>query len=147
MTTITLTINGVDRSNYVTEADIWRDTQNGVGRWQAILDPAGAFNLFGVFNFDETAEIQIDGSLMMRGYVDDIRPHLDDRGYHTGLYRLTGRDRGLDLAQFFYRNLAMGGTKLLWRNTLSGSIITDVINNLQATFPASTIRQEPSATP
>ena len=92
MTTIGLTVDGINRSNYVMEADIWRDTQTGIGRWQAILDPIDAFNLFGVFNTDDAVVIAINGVTMMQGYVDDVYPYLDNRGYHTGLYRITGRD-------------------------------------------------------
>lgn len=137
MTTITFTVDHgagpVNYSNHVFEADIWRDTQNGIGRWQALLDPRGVFSPFGIFSVDEPVAISINGVLMMNGYIDDVRPYLDSRGNHVELYQLNGRDLGMDLAQFFYKPLVFDPTptKGDYRNTLSGNIIRDIITNMQ----------------
>jgi len=137
MTSITFTVDHgagpVAYSDYVLEADIWRDTQTGVGRWQVLMDPQVNYWPT-LYNVDEAASISINGVLMMNGYVDDVKPYLDSRGYHTDLWLLNGRDLGLDLAQYFYKKLSMGGARSDYVNTLSGNIIRDVINNMRATF-------------
>lgn len=107
MTTVAFTIGGVDYSNYVIQADIWRESLTGIGRWEVILDSMGN-NWLGVFAFAQVVTISIDGALMMEGYIDDIKPFLADRGTFTIHYRLLGRDYGLDLALLYistsYRN-------------------------------------------
>lgn len=108
MTTVDFTIGGVDYADYVIQADTWRESLTGIGRWEAILDPR-ANNWLGVFAVDQVMTINIDGIRMMEGYLDAAKPFLDRRGVFTDLYHLQGRDYGLDLALLYitadYRNM------------------------------------------
>lgn len=110
MTSIVFEVNGTPYEDYVLRADIWREAANGIGRWEVILDPRGGY-WPGIFAVDNGIEIQINASLMMLGYIDDIKPFRESRdisGYsvaraeHTGLWKLVGRDYGMDLAQFYF---------------------------------------------
>jgi len=94
----------------VQQMDIWQESLNGVGRWEIIADPnAGcawpAINVILTDRVNGRVRLRIDAGAgavtMMRGYVDDVLPFLDTKGYHTKLYRLTGRNRGMDLAQHY----------------------------------------------
>lgn len=100
MTTIAFRVDGVEYSNNVLQADIWRESLSGIGRWEVLLDPLGA-NWLGTFTIDQNIIIDIDGVRMMEGYIDDVEPLLDDKGVFTILYRLYGRDYGMDLAQLY----------------------------------------------
>jgi len=113
----------------VFSADTWRDSQNGIGRWRVLLEPDAApgFPTFGVFAVDDNVQIDIDTVTVMEGYVDDVQPYLGPRGVHTELVKLTGRDYGLDLAQFYFT-----GARGDYRATLSGDIVRGVINSLVA---------------
>jgi len=94
----------------VQQMDIWQESLNGVGRWEIIADPAGAcswpaVNTIATDRINGRVRLRIDAGAgpvtMMRGYVDDVLPFLDTKGYHTRLYRITGRNRGMDLAQHY----------------------------------------------
>ncbi len=93
-------IGGKDVSCYVISADIWRDALNGIGRWELILDNQGHW-WGGAFSVDDDITIRINGSLMMRGYVDDVFPYIDSKGEYTELIKVSGRDYGMDLAQLY----------------------------------------------
>lgn len=105
MSTVVFDVNVVPYGACVQQVDIWRDTLNGIGRWEVILDPAGncAFPNHHVLAVDAGVRIRIDGgagmTTMMWGTIDDILPYLDRKGYHTELIKITGRDRAIDLAQ------------------------------------------------
>lgn len=101
---------GTDYGACVQQLDIWQECLNGVGTWEIIADPTGPCNWPAVNTIaaDTQVHIMIDNwavppvaQTMMRGYVDDVLPYLDSKGYHTRLYRLKGRNRGMDLAQHY----------------------------------------------
>lgn len=103
MTSINVFINTIDYGDCVIRADLWRDALNLIGRWEIIIDPAGncAFPAHHVLAVKDDVHIQINGATMMWGYIDDILPYLDRKGYHTRLIKLVGRDRGIDLGQHY----------------------------------------------
>ncbi len=101
MTTVAFTIDGTDYTTYVIQADLWRESLTGIGRWEVIIDPFPNF-YGGAFNFDEVVTITIDGVLMMEGYIDDVIPFLADGGTWKVHFRLSGRDYGIDLALLYY---------------------------------------------
>lgn len=99
---------GTDYGDYVIQADIWQENLNGVGTWEIIADPnAGgawpAVNTITAGRPGSRTHITFDDgggvTTMMRGYVDDVLPYLTPEGVHTQLYRIVGRNRGLDLAE------------------------------------------------
>ena len=104
MTTVTPFIDGANFSNYVIQADLWRESLMGIGRWELVLDPNPAFSSgFGnLIQFDDVVTIAIDGVPMMEGYVDDSVPFLADNGTWNVNYRVSGRDYGIDLALLYY---------------------------------------------
>ena len=135
MTSIYFEIDTVDESDHVLRADLWRESANGIGRWEVILDPRGQY-WPGNWTVDDVVDIHINGSRMMRGYLDDVKPFRNFRdisGYdvgtarHTGLWKLTGRDYGMDLAQMYFT--ADTGD---YQYTQSGEILRDVIVSLVA---------------
>jgi len=140
MTTIDFEVNGTPYDNYVLRADIWREAANGIGRWEVILDPrAGVWP--GIFAVDNNIRIDINGVQMMLGYIDDVKPFREFRdisGYdvgtarHTGLWKLIGRDYGMDLAQFYYTTPA--GNDYQYRR--ADDIVNDVIVSLNTNFGA-----------
>ena len=79
MTSVVFDVNVVPYAACVQQVDIWRDTLNGIGRWEVILDPAGncAFPNHHVLAVDDGVRIRIDGVTMMWGTIDDILPYLD----------------------------------------------------------------------
>jgi len=96
----------------VQQMDIWQDVVDGIGRWEVIVDPAGncSWPAVNTITLDRGAVVtgarvtlEIDTGagpvVMMRGYIDDVLPYLDKKGYHTRLYKLVGRSRAMDLAQ------------------------------------------------
>lgn len=103
MNTVVFEIGGTSLGAYVLQADIWQETLNGVGRWEVICDPAAGllWPAIGAINTDAQVRIRINGVTMMRGYIDDVLPFLDSTGEHTRLYKITGRSRGIDLAQHY----------------------------------------------
>lgn len=107
-------VGGTDYSNYVQQADLWRESLTGIGRWEVVLDPYPNF-WGGMFAVDQNIRIFIDGVLMMEGYIDDIKPFLADTGTFTVLYRLSGRDYGIDLALLYI--------SALYRNTRADDIV------------------------
>jgi len=115
-----------DYSQYVLSADIWREAGNGIGRWEVVLDPRANY-WPGVFTVDNNVRIDINGVQMMLGYIDDSKPFLSYRdisGYdigttrHTGLWKVTGRDYGMDLAQMYF-TAASGDYSIPVQATLS----------------------------
>ena len=77
MTSVTVTIGGTNYSNYVIQADLWRESLSAIGRFELIMDPHPN-NWSGLFSVDQVVTITIDGIPMMEGYIDDIRPFLAD---------------------------------------------------------------------
>ena len=101
MTTIGVTFDGSDYSQYVFSADIWRDTLAGVGRWEVLMDPLAQYwGQLPDFTPGNPVVITIDASTMMEGIVDDPDPYLE--GVERDLWRLSGRDWGYELAERFY---------------------------------------------
>ena len=87
-------------SDDVLELDIWGDDLK-VGRWQMLL--RNTDNKYGDrFHTNEASDIEINAATMMKGYVDDVFPHLDDRGVYTNNLKIMGRDYGRDLARLMY---------------------------------------------
>lgn len=103
MTSVNIEIGGVDYGDCAIQVDLHRDATNLIGTWEVLFDTIGncAWPIPHSFAVDTTVEIIIDGVTMMWGYIDDILPQLDTRGYHTILCKMTGRDRGMDLAQHY----------------------------------------------
>jgi len=103
MTSINVFIGGVDYGDCVVQADLWRDSANLIGQWEIVFDITGdcTWPIPHTFAVDTDVQIVIDGATMMWGYIDDILPQLDTRGHHTILVKMTGRDRGMDLAQHY----------------------------------------------
>jgi len=127
MTTVTFTVDGNDYSNNLLKADIWRKSLSGIGRWEVVLDPM-VNDWIGLFRPDDDVSIWIDGTQMMNGYLDDPKPFLSRRGYYTDLYKLSGRDYGMDLAQFYIRKKygINPATGLQW-------LIDDIVDDALAT--------------
>jgi len=101
MTTIGVTFDGTDYSQYVFQADIWRDTLAGVGRWEVLMDPLAnywSWNL--LFTPGNPVVITINASTMMEGIIDSPEPYLE--GVETDLWKVWGRDWGYELASRFY---------------------------------------------
>lgn len=82
------------------QADLWRDSLSGIGRWEIILENTNN-KWGGDFLPDEDVEIRFDGILMMRGYVDDVVPFLEPAGVYKNQIKVLGRDYGMDLAQLY----------------------------------------------
>ena len=101
---MTLTIDGANFSNYITRADLWRESLTGIGRWEVVLDPNPAFSTgFGnLIEFDDVMTLAIDGVPMMEGYVDDSFPFLVNKHTWDVNYLVSGRDYGIDLALLYY---------------------------------------------
>lgn len=100
MTSIDFWIGATGYNFHIYEADIWRDAMTGIGRWEVLLDPLTSY-WPGMIAVDQGVRIDINGVTMMRGYVDDVETFIDRRGTYTDLYRLKGRDYGMDLAQLY----------------------------------------------
>ena len=87
-------------SDDVLEADIWGDDLM-VGRWLFLLKNVD--NKYGgKFHSNEAFDFKINTVSMMKGYVDDALPYLDDQGYYTNKFTVKGRDYGRDLARLIY---------------------------------------------
>lgn len=120
MTTVTLTVDGTNYSTYVLQADTWRESLTGIGRWEVVLDPFPNF-YGGAFNFDDVASISINGVLMMEGYLDDAIPFLADGGVWKDHILLSGRDYGIDLALLYYtQNYENDRADWIVQNALTG---------------------------
>lgn len=81
--------------------DLWRESQAGLGRLRVLLLNTG--NKYGdKFLPQEDCEFRIDNISLMKGYVDDVNPYVDDEAdtYHE-LIEVVGRDYGQDLANLF----------------------------------------------
>lgn len=96
--TVTLMIDGTDRSSRLVEVELWRQTMEGVGRFKLLLhndDNA----LLGVFAPQMVVQISPSAADLMLGYIDDIRPTVRDvdENYHERVLEITGRDYGQDL--------------------------------------------------
>jgi len=134
MTDVNVYVNTVDYGDCVIQADIWRDTLNGIGRWEVILDPTGncGYPARHTLTPDLGVQIQINGVTMMWGFLDDVLPYLDRKGYHTMMEKLTGRDRAMDLAQH-----QVSGT---WLNTAADAIIGNAAGTLLRIIPSDLTR-------
>jgi len=132
----------VDYGDYVLEVDIWQESLNGIGRWQVIVDPSipVAVNWPSV-SVDDKVHIRIDDGTgvvtMMRGYVDDVLPFLAPTGHHIMLYKLTGRNRGMDLAQHY--------VSAEYRNTAVATIIGNAAGSLLRLIPSELDHVGPAA--
>lgn len=101
MTLVGFTVGGTSYDQYVFSADLWRDSLAGIGRWEVLLDPlSNSWSYIAGFEPDTWVFIYIDTVNMMRGYIDNVEPYLE--GADRDLWRLSGRDYGLDLAELFY---------------------------------------------
>lgn len=123
MTTVGFRCNNVNYDLYVIQMDLWREALNGIGRWEVICDPKGMAWIGNPdFNPDRQVELRINTVLLMRGYLDDVQPFLDTVGHHKPLWKFSGRDRGMDLAQHYVSGR--------WQNTAADAIIGNAANSL-----------------
>jgi len=85
----------------VLRLDLWRESQAGIGRFRVLLLNTG--NKYGdKFQPQEYCEFKIDDVSLMKGYVDDVNPVVDDEAEtHHELIEVAGRDYGQDLANLF----------------------------------------------
>ena len=85
----------------VLRLDLWRESQAGLGRFRVLLLNTG--NKYGdKFLPQEDCEFRIDNVSLMKGYVDDVNPYVDDEAdTYQELIEVAGRDCGQDLANLF----------------------------------------------
>lgn len=97
MTTVAVVIDEDTVSADVLELDIWgRDLS--VGRWRVVLKNL-ADTWGGDFHSNDPVTLTINATDMMKGYLDDSKDDLDDRGVYTNKMVVDGRDYGRDLAR------------------------------------------------
>src|SRR4030042_4320447 len=130
MTSRNVFIDGTDYGDCAIQADLWRDALNLIGRWEVMFDTAGncAWPVPHTFAVDAAVEIRIDGVTMMWGYLDDILPQLDTKGYHQQQVKFVGRDRGMDLAQHY--------VTAQYFNTAAASVIGNAAGSLLRLIPS-----------
>jgi hypothetical protein len=99
-------VNGVPYDDCVLQMDMWQEASS-VGNWEVIADDAGGcvWPAINTITTDLQVTLMVDdpvgvGQIMMRGYVDDVMPFTGP-GANAKYYRITGRNRALDLAQHF----------------------------------------------
>jgi len=104
--TATFVVNGVPYDNCVIQMDTWQEA-NSIGNWEVIVDPdAGCgWPAVNAITTDMQVTIMIDDPAgvaqdIMRGYVDNVE-HYMGRGAEADFYKISGRNRGLDLAQHY----------------------------------------------
>lgn len=108
-------VNGVPYDDCVLQMDMWQEA-SAIGNWEVIADAAGGcvWPAINTITTNMTVTLMVDdpagvGQIMMRGYVDDVMPFAGP-GVNAKYYKITGRNRALDLAQHFvtqeYVNMA-----------------------------------------
>jgi len=85
----------------VLRLELWRESQAGLGRFRVLLLNTG--NKYGdKFLPQEDCEFRIDNVSLMKGYVDDVNPYIDDEAdTRDESIEVAGRDYGQDLANLF----------------------------------------------
>jgi len=135
--TVAFIVAGVDYGNCVIQMDTWQEASS-VGNWQVIADAAGpcAWPAINAINTDMQVTLMVDdpagaAQIIMRGYVDDVMPYAGE-GANAKLYKITGRNRGLDLAQHFVTGE--------WVNTVADAIIGNAAGSLLQLIPSELTR-------
>ena len=101
MTSIQATINSESAFGAAAKRiDIWHEG-GGIGRWELMLD-----NISGASQILSTnlvaSVLGINGTVLMKGYVDDVLPEVKDESAIFSKYvKVTGRNYGRDLANLF----------------------------------------------
>jgi len=100
MTTVNTIIGEDDVSGDILELDIWAKDM-AVGRWRVLLKNL-ADKWGGDFHTNDPVTLTINTVDMMKGYLDDAKNGLSDKGVYTNEIEVIGRDYGRDLARLYY---------------------------------------------
>ena len=99
MTTINSIINSQDFAGAAKRLDIWIES-GGVGRWELELDNISGASQILATNY--IVSLGINGTTLMAGYVDDVKPEVSDENAVFSKYvTCTGRNYGRDLSRLF----------------------------------------------
>lgn len=131
--TATFVVDGIPYDDCVVQMDTWQE-MNSIGNWQVIVDPDGpcAWPAVNTITTDMQVTIMIDdpagvAQIIMRGYVDNVE-HLTAPGADAQFYKITGRNRGLDLAQHYVTGR--------WVATVADAIIGNAAGSLLRLIPS-----------
>jgi len=132
---MTTSIAAYISSNLLTarKIDIWRESLAGIGRWEVLLENQG--NTYGgTINPQDDVELKINDVSMMKGYVDDVLPEVNDSSaVYRNLMKVVGRDYGQDLANLIHtEKYANQNIKAIIMDVLSetGTEITNAVHDL-----------------
>lgn len=82
--------------------NIWRESLAGIGRFEVLLENQGN-EYGGTLDPQDPVELQINDIAMMKGYIDDVLPFVDESSaVYRNLMKIVGRDWGQPLASLFF---------------------------------------------
>jgi hypothetical protein len=98
---LTVTVGGSSKSSYARRIDTWRESLNGIGRFEVLLDNAGS--VLSNLTPESVVVLGVNGSTLMTGYLDDVVPFVntDPSAVYEETVKFVGRDYGQDLANLF----------------------------------------------
>ena len=100
MTSIQAIINNQNFGLAAKRLDVWHEG-GGIGHWELELDNASGASQILATNYSVT-NLGINGSLLMKGYLDDVLPSVKDASAVFSKYvKANGRNYGRDLANLF----------------------------------------------
>ncbi len=96
-TTLYASIAAADKSAIIKRMDIYRESLNGIGRFELLFDNTG--NVLTGTASQSAVELKIDTVSLMKGYVDDYIPTVKGgEAVYLEEAKVMGRDYGQDLA-------------------------------------------------
>jgi hypothetical protein len=100
MTTIQATVGGHDVVSVLKRVDVWHEG-GGVGRWELAVNNLTDASQILAAN-DEATNIGVNGVTLMKGYLDDVIPRVNDESaVYSKQLTVKGRNYGRDLANLF----------------------------------------------
>ncbi len=109
-------------SDDIIDADTWRDRLTYIGRCKLNLSNH-THQWSGKFDSNDLIVIQINDTILWRGYVDISKPYLPVKGVKTNLMIITGRDDGRRLTDLSFTRESEG---MEW----AADIVTDIMTLL-----------------
>jgi len=99
MTTVSVIIGAYNVSDAVKHVEVWRKATEGIDRCLIWIDNKNAVysNLLGA---DASITITVDGADLFKGYVDEVKPKIEEKFLQT--LSITGRGLGQDLQNKLY---------------------------------------------
>jgi len=97
------TLSSTDVSAYIKRLEVWRKATEGVGRFLITLDNKTS-RYINTFAADHPVAITVDSAILLKGYLDRIKPQLTQRleSKLEETFFAIGRDNGQDLQNKLY---------------------------------------------